>query len=171
MPVDGTFPTATAQWEKRNIALEIPVWDEGALHPVRQVRAGLPACRHPRQGLRLHATWAMRPPASSRTAALEGIESRGTRCRSRRKIAPVALSAWKSARRRARASQAQRHQHGAAAAAARNRSANWDFFLRLPETDREPALPRPGEGRPASGAALRVLRRLLRAAAKRRTSS
>ena len=28
MPVDGTFPTATAQWEKRNIALEIPVWEE-----------------------------------------------------------------------------------------------------------------------------------------------
>ena len=26
--VDGTFPTATAQWERRNIALEIPVWDE-----------------------------------------------------------------------------------------------------------------------------------------------
>ena len=28
MPCDGTFPTATTQWEKRNIALEIPVWDE-----------------------------------------------------------------------------------------------------------------------------------------------
>ena len=28
LPVDGTFPTATAQWEKRDIALEIPVWDE-----------------------------------------------------------------------------------------------------------------------------------------------
>ena len=27
MPLDGTFPTATAQWEKRNIALEIPVWE------------------------------------------------------------------------------------------------------------------------------------------------
>jgi pyruvate-ferredoxin/flavodoxin oxidoreductase len=27
MPVDGTFPSATAQWEKRNIALEVPVWD------------------------------------------------------------------------------------------------------------------------------------------------
>ncbi len=27
MPVDGTFPTATTQYEKRNIALEIPVWD------------------------------------------------------------------------------------------------------------------------------------------------
>jgi pyruvate-ferredoxin/flavodoxin oxidoreductase len=28
MPIDGTFPSATAQWEKRNIALEIPEWDE-----------------------------------------------------------------------------------------------------------------------------------------------
>jgi pyruvate-ferredoxin/flavodoxin oxidoreductase len=27
-PTDGTFPTDTARWEKRNIALEIPVWDE-----------------------------------------------------------------------------------------------------------------------------------------------
>ncbi len=27
MPVDGTFPTGTAMWEKRNIALEIPVWE------------------------------------------------------------------------------------------------------------------------------------------------
>jgi pyruvate-ferredoxin/flavodoxin oxidoreductase len=27
MPVDGTFPTATARWEKRSIAHEIPVWD------------------------------------------------------------------------------------------------------------------------------------------------
>ena len=27
-PNDGTFPTGTAQYEKRNLALEIPVWDE-----------------------------------------------------------------------------------------------------------------------------------------------
>ena len=27
-PNDGSFPTATAQFEKRNLALEIPVWDE-----------------------------------------------------------------------------------------------------------------------------------------------
>ena len=26
-PVDGTYPVATAQWEKRNIALEVPVWE------------------------------------------------------------------------------------------------------------------------------------------------
>jgi pyruvate-ferredoxin/flavodoxin oxidoreductase len=28
MPLDGTFPTGTALWEKRNIAQEIPVWDQ-----------------------------------------------------------------------------------------------------------------------------------------------
>jgi pyruvate-ferredoxin/flavodoxin oxidoreductase len=28
MPVDGTYPSGTSQWEKRNIALEVPVWDE-----------------------------------------------------------------------------------------------------------------------------------------------
>jgi len=27
LPNDGTYPTATSQWEKRNIAQEIPVWD------------------------------------------------------------------------------------------------------------------------------------------------
>jgi pyruvate-ferredoxin/flavodoxin oxidoreductase len=27
LPMDGTFPSATTQWEKRNIALEIPVWE------------------------------------------------------------------------------------------------------------------------------------------------
>ncbi|MFQ6673876.1 MAG: pyruvate:ferredoxin (flavodoxin) oxidoreductase, partial [Fidelibacterota bacterium] len=27
LPYDGTFPTGTARWEKRNLALEIPVWD------------------------------------------------------------------------------------------------------------------------------------------------
>lgn len=26
MPVDGTFPSGTAQWEKRNISLEVPAW-------------------------------------------------------------------------------------------------------------------------------------------------
>jgi pyruvate-ferredoxin/flavodoxin oxidoreductase len=27
MPIDGTYPSGTAQWEKRNIALEVPVFD------------------------------------------------------------------------------------------------------------------------------------------------
>ena len=27
LPMDGTYPSGTTQWEKRNITLEIPVWD------------------------------------------------------------------------------------------------------------------------------------------------
>ncbi len=27
LPIDGTFPTGTAKWEKRNLAMEIPVWE------------------------------------------------------------------------------------------------------------------------------------------------
>lgn len=28
IPIDGTFPVGTARWDKRNLALEIPVWEE-----------------------------------------------------------------------------------------------------------------------------------------------
>ncbi|NJN83558.1 MAG: pyruvate:ferredoxin (flavodoxin) oxidoreductase [Caldilineaceae bacterium] len=28
LPIDGTYPSATTQWEKRNIALEVPFWEE-----------------------------------------------------------------------------------------------------------------------------------------------
>ncbi len=28
LPMDGTYPSATTKWEKRNITLEIPVWEE-----------------------------------------------------------------------------------------------------------------------------------------------
>ncbi len=27
LPVDGTYPSGTTQWEKRNLSLEVPVWD------------------------------------------------------------------------------------------------------------------------------------------------
>ena len=27
LPIDGTFPTGTSRWEKRNLAMEVPVWD------------------------------------------------------------------------------------------------------------------------------------------------
>jgi pyruvate-ferredoxin/flavodoxin oxidoreductase len=27
LPIDGTYPTATTQWEKRNVTLEVPVWE------------------------------------------------------------------------------------------------------------------------------------------------
>jgi pyruvate-ferredoxin/flavodoxin oxidoreductase len=51
-PVDGTWPTGTAKWEKRNLALEIPVWDPRICIQCNQCALVCPARRHPGQGLR-----------------------------------------------------------------------------------------------------------------------
>ena len=48
MPVDGTFPLGTAAYEKRKLALEIPIWDN-ELYPVRQVPDGLSRRGHSQQ--------------------------------------------------------------------------------------------------------------------------
>jgi len=42
LPADGTFPSGTAKWEKRNVATEIPVWNEwGCLRSVWEMCDGL----------------------------------------------------------------------------------------------------------------------------------
>ncbi|HNQ24032.1 MAG TPA: pyruvate:ferredoxin (flavodoxin) oxidoreductase [Phycisphaerae bacterium] len=41
-PADGTFPVGTAQWEKRNIALEIPVWDPDTCIQCNKCSLGCP---------------------------------------------------------------------------------------------------------------------------------
>ena len=51
MPADGTYPTGTARCEKRNISPRDSRPGQQYLHPVRQVRHGLPAFGDPRQGV------------------------------------------------------------------------------------------------------------------------
>ena len=43
MPVDGTFPSGTAAWEKRNIADEVPVWETDLCIQCGQCALRLPA--------------------------------------------------------------------------------------------------------------------------------
>lgn len=50
MPVDGTFPTGTAKYEKRSIALEIPIWD-----PKICIQCGLCALVCPHAAIRSKA--------------------------------------------------------------------------------------------------------------------
>ncbi len=122
MPVDGTFPTATAQWEKRNIALEIPVWDEELciqcgkcvlVCPHSVIRAKVYDSRH-LEG----------KPASvqSRTGALEGHEGEEVHlaggARRLHGLHPVRAGVPGQEQER---SEAQGHQHGGAGAAARSR--------------------------------------------------
>jgi pyruvate-ferredoxin/flavodoxin oxidoreductase len=88
MPIDGTFPTATAQWEKRNIALEIPVWDEELC-----IQCGKCVLVCPHSVIRAKVYDAQH---------LEGAPSTFKAVAARPKIAPAAPSASKSARSRAR---------------------------------------------------------------------
>jgi pyruvate-ferredoxin/flavodoxin oxidoreductase len=50
LPVDGTYPTGSSQWEKRNLATEIPVWD-----PVICIQCGKCAMVCPHAVIRIKA--------------------------------------------------------------------------------------------------------------------
>ena len=49
-PVDGTYPVGTSQWEKRNIAQEVPVWEPDSVS-MWQMRSCLSARHDSRKGL------------------------------------------------------------------------------------------------------------------------
>jgi pyruvate-ferredoxin/flavodoxin oxidoreductase len=75
MPVDGTFPTATAQWEKRNIALEIPVWDEKIC-----IQCGKCALVCPHAAIRIKVYDESRlknAPATFKSVDYKGLEFKG----------------------------------------------------------------------------------------------
>ena len=104
MPADGTFPTGTAKWEKRNIAQQIPVWDKDLC-----IQCGKCVMVCPHAVIRAKVYDASQldrtlPRRSSRPSP-RGASSKAcaTRCRSHPKIAPAAGSASRSARSRARA--------------------------------------------------------------------
>ena len=142
MPVDGTFPTATTQWEKRNIALEIPVWDEQLC-----IQCGkcVLVCPHAAIRAKVYdaaASWqAPRRPSSPCRRA--GRTSRA--CKYTLQVAPedctgCALCVRGLPGQEQDRSQAQGHQHGRRSRRCASPSAtNWDFFLSLPDTDRKRA--------------------------------
>jgi len=75
MPVDGTFPTDTARWEKRNIALEIPVWDSEVC-----VQCGKCAIVCPHAAIRMKAYepgWLEKAPPTFKSAKAIGKEFDG----------------------------------------------------------------------------------------------
>ncbi len=74
-PVDGTFPTDTARWEKRNIALQIPVWDSEVC-----IQCGKCAIVCPHATIRMKAydpKWLERAPKTFKHAKARGKEFEG----------------------------------------------------------------------------------------------
>jgi pyruvate-ferredoxin/flavodoxin oxidoreductase len=133
-PADGTFPTGTAQYEKRNLALEIPVWDEKtasnalkcvAICPHATIRAKVyePAARQ--RARRRSRAW---------TAACRSSRAGSSRSRWRRRIAPAARCAWTSARPKTKPRRSSRPSTcGCRRRCATPERENWNFFLNLPE--------------------------------------
>jgi pyruvate-ferredoxin/flavodoxin oxidoreductase len=142
LPVDGTWPTATAQWEKRNLALELPVWD-----PVICIQCNQCALVCPHAAIRAKA---YDPAALAgapetffstpyRAPDLKGlaytIQVAPEDCTGCHLCAVVCPAKDKSnPRHKALDMQPQRPRRDA-------ERANYDFFLALPELDRT-ALPR-----------------------------
>ena len=138
MPDDGTFPSGTAQWERRNIALEIPVWDEALC-----IQCGKCVLVCPHAVLRAKvfdpARLAAAPPTFKSTGArwrefkdrrysLQASPEDCTGCALCVEVCPVKNKS--EAKLKAINMRPQPPLREA-------EKANWSFFLSLPETDRQ----------------------------------
>ena len=134
MPVDGTWPSGTAVWEKRNIADAVPVWDAGTCIQCGQCSFVCPHGVIQAQILRPGATGRCAGTASSRRRSMcAAFPTCGSRSTSRSRTAPAAACASRPARwcrQKALASCRTRSRWSTAA------HADNAFFAALPVNDR-----------------------------------
>jgi len=141
-PVDGTFPTATAQYEKRNLALEIPVWDEKvciqclkcvAICPHATIRAKVyDATETANAPATFKSTDSRLPEFKGRKFTLQVAAEDCTGCGICVDVCPAKNKA--EARLKAINMRPQAPLRDA-------ERTNWDFFLDLPELDRRTLKP------------------------------
>ena len=138
LPIDGTFPTATAQWEKRNIAQQIPVWDAELC-----IQCGkcVMVCPHAVIRAKVYDSLLLsNAPPTFKTAqpcwrefaslryTLQVAPEDCTGCRLCVEICPAKSKSEVKHKAINMEMQAPLRQQ---------ESANWEFFLSLPEFDRE----------------------------------
>ena len=137
IPCDGTWPTGTARWEKRNIAAEVPVWESDLCvqcgkcvmvcpHAVIRAKVAAPeACAAAPEGFRTapardHAftgqTFTIQVAAEDCTGCSLCVEVCPARDRSEPRRKAINMAPQRPLREQARA--------------------HWDFFLQLPEVPR-----------------------------------
>src|SRR5438034_1304074 len=138
LPIDGTFPTATAQWDKRNIAQQIPVWDAELC-----IQCGkcVMVCPHAVIRAKVYDSLLLsNAPPTFKTAqpcwrefaslryTLQVAPEDCTGCRLCVEICPAKSKSEVKHKAINMEMQAPLRQQ---------ESANWEFFLSLPEFDRE----------------------------------
>ena len=138
MPIDGTFPTGTAQYEKRNLALEIPVWEADIC---TQCGKCVMVCPHAVIRSKIYETdQLVNPPAAFKHTSVLGKDfptglsmsyqvspEDCTGCTLCVDICPIRDKS--NASRKALNMQAQPPLR-------ETENKNWDYFLSLPEYDR-----------------------------------
>ena len=138
MPIDGTFPTATAQWEKRNIAQQIPVWDEKLC-----IQCGKCVLVCPHSVIRAkvynaeHLTGAPETFKSTKPKWREFESQRYTL-----QVSPEDCTGCRLCVEICPAKSKSEVKHKAINMEAQGplrepESANWDFFLNIPDSDRD----------------------------------
>ena len=142
MPLDGTFPSGTTQWEKRNIALEIPVWD-----PAVCIQCGkcVMVCPHAviRQKV-YHPALLAKAPASFKSTDAKFKEFPGTKYSLQ--VAPEDCTGCALCVEACPAKNKTQTGRKAINMAEQpplreQENANWEFFLTLPDADRTAFLP------------------------------
>ena len=138
MPIDGTFPTATAQWEKRNIALEIPVWDEALC-----IQCGkcVLVCPHAVIRAKVYDDSYL----GNAPATFKAVPARWKDMKDRKytlQVAPEDCTGCTLCVEVCPAKSKSEVKHRALNMAPQpalreSEAANWEFFLNLPETDRK----------------------------------
>ena len=138
MPIDGTFPTATAQWEKRNIALEIPEWDQDLC-----IQCGKCVLVCPHSVIRAKVyddSYLGNAPST-----FKSVPARWKDMKERKytlQVAPEDCTGCTLCVQVCPAKSKSEVKHRAINMVAQpplreSEAANWDFFLNIPETDRK----------------------------------
>ncbi|MBI5444959.1 MAG: pyruvate:ferredoxin (flavodoxin) oxidoreductase [Deltaproteobacteria bacterium] len=137
LPPDGTWPTGTTKWEKRNIGVEIPVWD-----PAVCIQCGKCSFTCPHATIRIKTYEPGRlegAPATFRSAEAKGADFKGLRFTVQ--VAPEDCTGCGLCVMTCPAKDKSNPKHKAInlAPQAPLRDAereNFDFFLSLPQPDR-----------------------------------
>ena len=139
MPIDGTFPVGTAQWEKRNIALEIPEWDQDLC-----IQCGkcVLVCPHSVIRAKVYDEAAL----AGAPATFKSVPARWKDMKERKytlQVAPEDCTGCTLCVQVCPAKSKSEVKHRAINMVAQpplreSEAANWDFFLQIPETERAP---------------------------------
>ncbi|MEN6449175.1 MAG: pyruvate:ferredoxin (flavodoxin) oxidoreductase [Thermoguttaceae bacterium] len=142
MPLDGTFPTGTTQYEKRSIAQDIPIWD-----PAICTQCGLCSLGCPHATIRLKVVdpaLLKNAPATFRTTDYKGKEFPGAKFVVQ--VAPDDCTGCGLCVEVCPAKDKERAKHKAIDMELKTphleaERANYDFFMTLPDADRSKVKP------------------------------